>query len=127
MQEFFQQFRSDVCFPCLIAEGSENSYAGSKEQPVKHRSMSFIVADRYDQHDDYDEIQLAMSRCEQIAEEVLGRMMSDKGSPFVRVSLDSVEGVYLQNEGSRYVGYRLSFEVTEAVCLVNKNAWHEAD
>lgn len=123
LQEFFQRLRSDVCFPCLIAEGCEVEYSGSKDAPIKKRSTSFIIADRYDQQNDYADIQAQMSGCEKIAEEVLGRMLSDKGAPFEKIEFSSIEGAYLQNEVERYVGYRVSFVAVENVCLINKNVW----
>lgn len=125
LQEFFQQFRSDVNFPCLIAESSENSYSGTRDKPVKRRVMSFIVADKYDQHDDYDEIQAKMSSCEQIAEEILGKMLGYGNTPFARIEVDTVEGTYLQNEASRYVGYRMNFDALESACFINNSVWTE--
>lgn len=123
LQEFFQRLRSDVCFPCLIAEGCDVEYEGSKDAPVKRRSTSFIIADKYDQQDDYTDIQSQMSDCEKIAEEVLGRMLTDKEAPFKQIEFSSIEGTYLQNEQERYVGYRISFVAIERACLVNNNVW----
>lgn len=123
LQEFFEQFRSDVCFPCLIAESSENDYEGTAQNIIKRRITSYIVADRYDQHDDYDEIQQKMSNCEQIAEEILGRLMTDDESPFVSVEIESVTGQYIQNTADRYVGYRISFTGLDNVCVYNNSVW----
>lgn len=119
LQEFFKQFRSDVCFPCLIVESSENEYEGMQSNAWKKRNTSFIVAERYDQHDDYDEIQLKMSRCEAIAEQVMGRMLNDDfpTCPFQGIEVESIVGQYLQNEQNRYVGYRLSFTGKTATCF----------
>ena len=127
LQEFFQRLRSDVNFPCLIAESCDIEYDGQKEHPIKRRSTSFIVADKYDQQDDYADIQTQMSGCEKIAEEVLGRMLFDKSAPFKQIDFSTVEGNYLQNEVERYVGYRITFTAVEAACLINNNVWHEED
>lgn len=127
LQEFFNRLRSDVNFPCLIAESSEVTYHGSANNPVKKRTASFIVADRYDQQDDYTEIQSQMSLCENIAEEVLGRMIKDKNSPFRQIEFDQTEGQYIQNEQERYVGYRITFTATDPICLFNNNAWNNAE
>lgn len=119
LEEFFQQFRSDVCFPCLIAEGSDVSYSGNEHNIVKDRTTSFIVADRYDQHDDYDEIELKWSKCERIAEEIMGAIISDESSPFVSVDISEGIGKYLQNTQHRYVGYRMDFTFKDTACFYN--------
>ena len=124
LEEFWKQFRSDVCFPCLIVEGSDNEYSGAVENLVKKRNTSFIVADRYDQHDDYNEIQLKMSRCEEIAEQIMGRILIDRNdTPFQLVDVDSIIGQYLQNEANRYVGYRISFTGMTSSCFFSPNAF----
>lgn len=126
LQEFFEQFRSEVCFPCMIVESSDNSYGGTPHHLTKSRTTSYIIADRYDQHDDYGEVQLRMTRCEQIAEQVLVRLLSDTDSPFDCIAIESLEGQYLQNEGSRYVGYRVTFTAEESpYCVEGGNPWTE--
>ena len=123
LQEFWQQFRSDVCFPCLIVEGSDNEYVGQENNIVKKRNTSFIVADRYDQHDEYNEIQLQMSRCEEIAEQIMGRVISSEDSPFQKVEVESITGQYLQNESNKYVGYRISFAGMTPSCFYGNNVF----
>ena len=130
VEEFFQQFRSEVRFPCLIVERSDNRYEGNIPlATVKSRQLSFIIADRYDQHDDADEVEAKMSRCERIAEQVLGRMIADPdddgSNPFIEVDTSTIEGQYLQNMQDRYVGYRLTLEVKEKVCLLNNSVWEQ--
>lgn len=116
LQEFWQQFRSDVRFPCLIAESCDMKYTGEKGRLFKERSTSFIVADKYDQHDDYDEIQLKMSKCERIAEEILAKIISEDDA-FIASRMDEGTGQYLMNEADRYVGYRMDFKIIEQVCV----------
>lgn len=129
LEEFWKQFRSDVCFPCLIVEGSDNEYSGSEHNLTKKRNTSFIVADKYDQHDDYNTIQLKMSRCEEIAEQIMGRILTDEDNcPFQSVEVESLTGQYLQNEANRYVGYRMSFSGKTPSCFFSPNAFtNEAD
>lgn len=127
LQEFFDRLRSDVNFPCLIAESSEVSYHGDIHNPSKIRTASFIVADRYELQDDYLNIQLQMSSCEKIAEQILGRMANDKSAPFKRIDFPQTEGQYIQNEQERYVGFRITFTSTDPICLVDKNAWDDGE
>ena len=129
LQEFFAKLRSDVHFPCLIQEGYDVSYGGSANNPVKRRSTSFIVADCYDQNKDYGEIQDKMDGCETLADEIFSRMLWDAentdGCPFHSIEVEAADGTFLQNEQMRYVGYRITFTVSDAACLANKNDWDE--
>lgn len=125
LEEFWDQFRSEANFPCLITERSENSYSGQISQIVKRRSTTFMVVDTYDQHDDYDDILLKMSRCESIAEQVLGRMMIEEDSPFSNIDTGDIHGEYLQNEQDRYVGYLVGLTFSEQACLINNSVWNE--
>ena len=127
LEEFWEQFRSMVNFPCLITEKSELEYSGLVGQMTKRRMTSFLVVDRYDQHDDYDEILLKMSNCENIAEQIMGRMITDEDSPFFSIDTNSIHGEYLQNEQERYVGFVMAFSSTEAACLINNKVWYETD
>lgn len=127
LEEFWDQFRSVVNFPCLVTERSENSYTGQIGQMTKSRTTTFMVVDTYDQHDDYDEILLRMSRCERIAEEVLGKMMTDEDSPFFSIDTNDIQGEYLQNEQDRYVGYLIALSFREQACLINNSVWDEKD
>lgn len=124
LEEFWKQFRSEVCFPCLMVEGSDNEYSGREHNLTKKRNTSFIVADSYDQHDDYDEIQLKMSRCEEIAEQIMGRIIMDEDATiFQKVEIESITGQYLQNTTNRYVGYRISFSGITPSCFFSPNAF----
>ena len=127
LEEFWEQFRSVVNFPCLVTEQSTLDYSGQVGQVMKKRTTSFLVVDHYDQHDDYDEILLKMSSCENIAEQIMGRMMTDEDSPFTGIETDSLHGEYLQNEQERYVGYVMAFVSTEQVCMANNSVWNEED
>ena len=127
LEEFWNQFRSVVHFPCLVTERSVIEYNGDESKLTKRRITSFMVVDTYDQHDDYDEIILKMSRCENIAEQVMGRMLTDEESPFYRIETESMNGEYLQNEQDRYVGYLIAFSSIEPACLINNSVWDEKD
>ena len=127
LEEFWDQFRSVVNFPCLVTERSDNEYSGQISQMVKKRTTTFMVVDTYDQHDDYDDIILKMSNCETIAEEILGRMIVDEDSPFFSIDTNDIRGEYLQNEQDRYVGYLIALTFTEQACLMNNSVWNEED
>ncbi len=127
LHEFFDNLRSRVSFPALVVEGSEVAYRGERSNITKRRTTSFIVVDTYDQVGDYGEMELKVSGCEKIAEEILGRMVADKEKPFIRIEVDNGEGEYLANEAQRYVGYRITFDLIDDSCMNNEGVWDEED
>ena len=125
VEEFFQRFRSDVRFPCLVLEGSEVAYHRT-DLPLstRERTGAFIIADTYGQRQDYDDMQQSLQRCERIAEEMIGRMerdMQEGTSPIC--SLRAVAMVYLQNQTAKYVGARVEFTAVGPACLWKDNPW----
>lgn len=128
VQEFFMALRSEVNFPAMILEGCDVEFDGIADNSHKKRLGAFIIVDKYDQQDDYDTITERMGVCEEIGCDIVGRMLWDcdnggDGCPIVSMDLEGIDGNYLQNEGQRYVGFRVSFEFGEQACLKNPNNW----
>ena len=130
VEEFFQRFRSEVSFPCLILESSECAYPNSEPAlTLRHRTGAFIIADTYGLQKDYDDMQLAMQRCERIAEDIIGRMLNDSATdldpqavpPFT--SVGNITMQYLQNQPMKYVGARVELTVTSRACLWVQSQW----
>ena len=118
-EEFFKQFRSDVRFPCLVLEGSTVGYVWAAPRLRKCRQGAFIVCQKYDQLNDYDDIVCRMSECESIGDDIVRRLIDEAGSadsPFLAIDTESITGSYMDNQGNRYVGYRVEFETTEEPC-----------
>ncbi len=128
LQEFFENLRSVVRFPCMVVEGSEVDYVGQRPNISKRRTTSFIIADCYDTVGDFGEMELKVSGCEKIAEQIVGRMMTDKIKPFGNIETDSISGEYLANTAQKYVGYRVTLTLNDSsICMFDKNAWDEDD
>lgn len=130
LPDFFENLRSKVNFPALIAEGSTVTYAGTRNNLCKKRETSFSVVDSYDQMGDVPEMVLKVSNCEKIAEQILGRMMKDPDSvkPFRTIDIEDISGEYNAHEADRYVGYRITLTLTDAsVCIYDEHAWIEPE
>ena len=126
LQDFFASSRSAIKYPCVILEGCELKYDGNSTNVIKTRESSFIVSDAYKEKDDYDEIQNALSRCERIGEEIIGKMINDAQndeSDFIGISISNIEAVYLQNETLKTVGCRFSFSIEQSTCLYKPDRW----
>lgn len=126
LQEFFENLRSVVRFPCLVLESSEVEYTGIRPNISKRRTTSFIIADTYDLVGDFGEMELKVSGCERIAEQILGRMIADKVKPFSKIDPESITAEYLANTAQKYVGYRVTLTLTDSsICMFDPNAWIE--
>ena len=120
VEEFFQNLRSAVCFPCVVLESCEVEYKNGAPSFQKVRNTAFIVVADYDQLDDFSEIQNKLSLCEKIGEEFIGRIEDDN---IFRIDMDSVVATYMQNQQQRYVGCRFAFSISEQACIHNTKAW----
>lgn len=130
LPDFYANLRSEVNFPALIAEGSEVEYTGNKSNISKRRITSFSVVGGYDQPGDINEMVLKVSNCEKIAEQVLGRMLSDPDNekPFRTIEIESISGEYNANEANKYVGYRVTLTLVEpGLCINTPSAWIEPE
>lgn len=120
VEEFFQNFRTRVQFPCLILEASEVSYPRTEAATmVRQRTGAFIVVQTYDVQKDYDGMHDALAECERIAEELIRRAATDASTgeePFA--SLAGVSMVYMQNQPQKYVGARVEFTLAGAACRI---------
>lgn len=124
LPDFWENLRSEVHFPALVAEGCENEYTGSRSNLSKKRTTSFSIVEGYDQIGDIIEMTEKVSVCEKIAEEVLSRMMTDTDKPFRTVEVESISGEYNANTQQKYVGYRINLTLVDAgICATNPNAW----
>lgn len=124
LPDFWANLRSEVNFPALVAEYSEVNYVGERNNISKRRVTSFSIVDGYDQAGDVSEMVLKVSNCEKIAEQVLGRMISDTDKPFRNIDIESITGEYHANEANKYVGYRINLTLTDPnICVHDKSAW----
>lgn len=124
LQEFFENLRSVVKFPCLVLESNEVEYIGKQPNVSKNRTTSFIIVDSYNLVGDFGEMDLKWSGCEMVAEQIIGRMITDKVKPFQRIEAESITGEYMANTAQKYVGYRVTLTLTDcSICMFDKNAW----
>ena len=120
VEEFFQNLRSEVNFPCLVQEACEIEYRHNGAGFMKVRKTAFIIADDYDQRNDYGDIEQCLSLCERIGEDVMGRIIYDG---VYMVDTENISASYLQNQQHKYVGCRFAFEIVEPACMYNPKKW----
>ena len=110
LEEFYTDLRNKVEFPALIAESFELSYTSDE----KTRETSFIIANRYKESKNWDDIYAAMEQCERIGDEVLKRMIFDNDNGSLCANIEPVTATPLLDEQHLYVGIRYTIRVESA-------------
>ena len=123
--------RTDVAFPMLILEGYSFDFTDNKsDNPQKNRRGAFMLIDHVSDQSDYDQIQSAWERMENIGDDILLRIMEDKRRLSVKeirgFELSSVEGLLLASELNGNYGIRFSYTITSTVKQTeNLGTWLE--
>lgn len=123
--------RSDVNFPMLILEGYSYDFTDNKsDNLLKNRHMAFMLMDHLQDMTDYDELHNLWDKLEEIGDDILIKIKSDKRNPLTPVvrsfDFDSVETQLIMNEIGNMVGIRYSFTLTGAMGMeVNEERWKE--
>lgn len=130
LEEFYNKLRSDVKFPCMILEGSEIDYIGQTYNLAKVRHCAFMIVDNIEKMRDYEEIQVRMSKCEKIGEQIMGRIIQEAGkpetgSPFAQLVVSDMSAEYWHNEVQKYVAFRMKFTVKGRVQLCGTDVWRD--
>ena len=105
LEEFYTGYRNEINFPALIAEGYELNHE-TTNNVWKHRQFSFIVAQIYDEKNNYDAIDAANNTCEVITEDIIRRFIHDIEESNLNYVFDYGTGIQIENVEKRYVGMR---------------------
>lgn len=109
--------RQDVRHPYLILEGYSYDFTDNKSDNLqKNRSGAFILLDHVPDPTDFDAIHDAWDRMEEIGDELLVKMKSDKKNPLAPVvrgfEFSSSEAKLIANEIDGNYGIRFSYTLT---------------
>jgi hypothetical protein len=109
--------RTDVVYPFLILEGYGYDYADSKsDNLLKNRHGAFMLLDHVSDSTDFDAIHDAWDRMEEIGDELIVKMKSDKKNPLTPVIRDfdfaSVVATLIANEIDGSYGIRFTYTLT---------------
>jgi hypothetical protein len=112
--------RSDVAYPMLILESYAFDYTDNlSDNILKNRSGAFILLDHCPDISDYDKIHEIWDNLEQIADDILIRIKSDKKNPNTPVirgfSFSTVDAKLIANEMGNSIGIRFSFTISSPV------------
>lgn len=121
--------RTDVNYPMLILEGYNFDYTDNKSDNVlKNRHGAFVLLDHISDPTDYEAIHLKWDTLEQIGDDILNKIKSDKSNPLTPVirnfDFQNVEANLIMNEVGSTVGIRYTFVLTGSVqTTVNPEKW----
>lgn len=109
--------RQDVKHPYLILEGYGFDFTDSKsDNLLKNRRGAFILLDHVSDPTDFDAIHAVWDHMEEIGDELLVKMKTDKKNPLAPVvrgfDFASADGTLIGNEMDGNYGIRYSYTLT---------------
>jgi hypothetical protein len=109
--------RTDVKYPLLILEGYGYDFADSKsDNLLKNRNGAFMLLDHVSDPSDFDAIHAVWDHMEEIGDEILVRMKTDKYNPLAPVIRDfqfsSAQATLIANEIDGSYGIRFTYTLT---------------
>jgi hypothetical protein len=123
--------RTDVNYPMLVLEGYNFGFTDqNSDNLIKNRSGAFILLRQITDQSDYSQVHEVWDQLEQIGDDILSRIRSDKQSrrvPVVRdFNLDSVQASLLINAYGNNAGIRYTFTISSVQTAdVDPEKWQE--
>ena len=118
----------DLKTPCLVLEGYKFSYKDQRsDNPVKIRSGAFILLNLVNDPTDFEGIYNTWDQLEEIADEIIARIRSDKENRNTVIKgfdIESIDGQLLASDVTNYYGIRITFEIqTKFNQQVDQSKW----
>lgn len=109
--------RTDVKYPLLILEGYSYNFSDNKsDNLLKNRSGAFMLIDHVGDRSDTEAIHAVWDHMEEIGDELLVRMKTDRHNPLAHVVRDfqftSTEATLIANEIDNNYGIRFTYVLT---------------
>lgn len=106
-----------INYPALVLEGYHYSLIDNKsDNVIKKRNGAFMLVDHVRDIGDYDSIHELWDRLENICDDIIARIKSDKYNSAVKAvrdfDLGSVEVTLLANEQDKNYGIRCTFTIS---------------
>jgi hypothetical protein len=110
----------DLETPCLIMEGYKFSFTDNKSDNIlKTRGGAFILLEHVKDIGDFNAIHAAWDNLEEIGDDVLARIRSDRhalSSPVQNFPIETVEAQLISTDLGNFYGIRFTFDI---VCKFN--------
>ena len=117
LEEMLTGMRSKINYPALVLEGYDFEFTDEKSDNVHKRlNCAFMILGKVTDKGDFDLIHDLWDRLEEIGDEIIIRILSDKRSRVVPVltyfSMNSVNGAPLTDLQLVHYGYRYAFTLS---------------
>jgi hypothetical protein len=129
LDEVITAICSNINYPALILESYDFNYGDSHSDNImKHRSGAFILIDKVTDQGDYNKIHEVWDKMEQIGDDILVRMRSDKASrnePAIRdFDISASEGMPFSVKSLGQYGVRFTFVLKSPVNVnIDETRW----
>jgi hypothetical protein len=129
LDEVLTGLAKGIKYPALVLEAYDFSYQEAGSDNIrKRRSGAFMLIDRVADQKDFNRIHQVWEDMEQLAEDILIRIRSDKQSrtyPVLQAfNIADVEGTQLSLSELGQHGIRVTFSLTSAVnCEIDTEKW----
>ncbi len=109
--------RTDISFPLLIMEGYNFDFTDNRsDNVIKNRSGAFVLLGQITDPSDYSSVHDVWDELEEIGDDIIARIRSDKESRLVPVvrnfSLESIKASLILNEIGNHAGIRFTFTIS---------------
>ncbi len=117
LEEMLTGMRSKINYPALVLEGYDFEFTDEKSDNVHKRlNCAFMILDKVSDKGDFDKVHERWDRLEEIGDEIMVRILSDKRSRKVPVlsyfSISTVQGAPLTDLQMVHYGHRYSFSLS---------------
>jgi hypothetical protein len=116
LEDVLTSLKGDIHFKALILEGYDFGFGyRHSDNLLKQRNGAFIIIDRVMDENDFDAITQAYDECEEIGDEIIVRIASDKRNrnvPVVRdFQIEGIQGNMIANAAEGYYGMRYTYSL----------------
>ncbi len=121
--------RMDISFPMLILEGYSFNFTDNRsDNVIKNRSGAFVLLGRIKDRSDYGNVHDVWDELEEIGDDILARIRSDKESRLVPVvrdfNIEQVNASLIMNEIGNHAGIRYTFTMASPLNIeVDTTKW----
>lgn len=102
-------------YPAFILEGYRFAFKDAKsDNPIKIRSGAFILLEHVSDPGDFNRVHEVWDQLEEIGDDILARIKSDKRNPLAPIygfDIENVTATLIQNELDNNYGIRFLFDI----------------
>jgi hypothetical protein len=133
LEEMLTGMRSQINYPALVLEGYDFEFVDHDSDNLQKKvNCAFMLLDKVSDKGDYDKIHELWDRIEEIGDELIVRLLSDKRERktpcLAYFHASTVTGTPITDMNLVHYGFRYSFELSWPVNNdINPEVWYDTD